>query len=452
MKKILAVARAEFFIAATSKAFIIGIFMMPVFVCGGVVVQYFAKDQIDLTPRKIAIADYTGRMYESLAQQVKQRNEQEIFSSDSNTETKDSDRSDSNASESPPKQTAAKFLLEEVETEKSSVDELTVALSERVESGDLFAFALIERNVYDAGSRDIIRYHSQTPAYSALPNWLGGAVNRDVKLYRTTEMGLSPAAIQAIQQPTPLSSYGLVFLNEDGTVDEAEEENRMLAKFVPFAGLMLMFMMIMSVAPSMLNNVLEEKMQKISEFLVSSVTPFQLMMGKLTGAVGIGMTLSTIYLTAVFGLTHYFEIADQIQPSLYAWFIFFLFIALVIFGSIFSAIGAACSEIRDAQSLMTPVMVLVILPMMCLGPILDSPSSTFSTIVSLFPPATPMLMFARIAMQPGPDAWEIIIAVILTVAFATASLWAAGKVFRIGILSQGQAPSFTKLIGWIVAK
>ena len=72
MKKILAVARAEFFIAATSKAFIIGIFMMPVFVCGGVVVQYLAKDQIDLTPRKIAIADYTGRMYKSLEQQVKQ--------------------------------------------------------------------------------------------------------------------------------------------------------------------------------------------------------------------------------------------------------------------------------------------------------------------------------------------------------------------------------------------
>jgi ABC-type Na+ efflux pump permease subunit len=176
------------------------------------------------------------------------------------------------------------------------------------------------------------------------------------------------------------------------------------------------------------------------------------MTGKLTGAVGIGMTLSTIYLGAAYGLTHYFEIADQIPVALYAWFVFFLFIALVIFGSIFSAIGAACSEIRDAQSLMTPVMLLVIIPMMCLGPILDSPSSTFSKAVSLFPPATPMLMFVRIAMQPGPEAWEIMLAVILSVAFATACVWAAGKVFRVGILSQGQAPSFTKLIGWVLTK
>jgi len=452
MKKILAVARAEFFIAATSKAFVIGIFMMPVFVSGGMVVQYLAKDQIDLTPRKIAIADYTGRMFESLEQQVNHRNEVEIFSGNTTTAANGTDALSSGASKPAPRQTAAKFLLEQVETASLSTDELSIALSKRVESGDLFAFALIESDVYDASSLDIIRYHTQTPGYSALPDWLQSAVNREVKLHRTTELGLSPAAVQAIQQPTLLSTFGLVFLNEDGTVDAAEEENKILARILPFAGLMLMFMMIMSVAPAMLNNVLEEKMQKISEFLVSSVTPFQLMMGKLTGAVGIGMTLSTLYLSAVFGLTHYFEIADQIPISLYAWFIFFLFIALVIFGSIFSAIGAACSEIRDAQSLMTPVMVLVILPVMCLAPILDSPSSTFSKAVSLFPPATPMLMFARIAMQPGPEAWEISIAVVLTVAFAAASLWAAGKVFRIGILSQGQAPSFTKLIGWILAK
>ncbi|MGB1927426.1 MAG: ABC transporter permease, partial [Rubripirellula sp.] len=397
-------------------------------------------------------ADYTGRMFESLEKQVNQRNEVEIFSGNTTSAANGTDALSSGAPKPAPKQTAAKFLLEQVETASLSTDELNVALSKRVESGDLFAFALIESDVYDASSRDIIRYHTQTPGYSALPDWLQSAVNREVKLHRTTELGLSPAAVQAIQQPTLLSTFGLVFLNEDGTVDAAEEENKILARILPFAGLMLMFMMIMSVAPAMLNNVLEEKMQKISEFLVSSVTPFQLMMGKLTGAVGIGMTLSTLYLSAVFGLTHYFEIADQIPISLYAWFIFFLFIALVIFGSIFSAIGAACSEIRDAQSLMTPVMVLVILPVMCLAPILDSPSSTFSKAVSLFPPATPMLMFARIAMQPGPEAWEISIAVVLTVAFAAASLWAAGKVFRIGILSQGQAPSFTKLIGWILAK
>ena len=94
----------------------------------------------------------------------------------------------------------------------------------------------------------------------------------------------------------------------------------------------------------------------------------------------------------------------------------------------------------------------VIIPMMCIGPIFDSPSSTFSVAVSLFPPATPMLMFARIAMQPGPEMWEIALGVVLAAAFATACVWAAGKVFRVGVLSQGQAPSFARLAGWVLTK
>ena len=315
MNKILAVARAEYFIAATSKAFILGIVMMPVFAGGALLVQYLARDQVDTTARKIAIADYTGRMFESLETQANQRNEQEIYSQEPGSERQ---------------QTAAEFELESVEPNRDNVDDLNVELSERVESGDLFAFAIIEQGVYEPDSSDMVRYHSQTPTYSALPNWLRRAVNGEVKRDRTEKMGLSPESLQALAQQTPVKTFGLVTLNEEGKVEDAKEENQILVRIVPFAGLMLMFMMIMSVAPAMLNNVLEEKMQKISEFLVSSVTPFQLMMGKLTGAVGIGMTLSTIYLGAAYGLTHYFEIADQIPVALYAWFVFFLFIALVI--------------------------------------------------------------------------------------------------------------------------
>ena len=100
MNKILAVARAEYFIAATSKAFILGVFMMPVFMCGALGVQYLAKDQIDTTPRKVAIVDHTGRMYQSLEQQAKHYNEHEIFSQEPRAEKK---------------QTAAMFLLENAE-------------------------------------------------------------------------------------------------------------------------------------------------------------------------------------------------------------------------------------------------------------------------------------------------------------------------------------------------
>ena len=166
---------------------------------------------------------------------------------------------------------------------------------------------------------------------------------------RMQALDLTPEKVAAATAPIPVHDYGLMSRSESGEIEDAKEENKIITFAVPFGGMMLMFMMVMFVAPSMLNNVLEEKIQKISEFLVSSVTPFQLMMGKLLGAIGVGLTLTTIYLGAAYGLAWHFEIVDQIPISIFVWFVFFLLLALIIFGSVFSAIGAACSEIRDAR-------------------------------------------------------------------------------------------------------
>jgi ABC-2 type transport system permease protein len=435
LNKILVVARTEYLIAVTSKAFLIGVIMMPIFMCGAIVVQYLTRDQIDLTPRRIAIIDKTGRLFPAIEKRAARRNTDEIFEGEERT------------------QTQAEFIVENASSDNNDAgDRLDVILTRRIKQAELFAFAVIEEDVFDSGKNAVIRYHSQTPSYQTLSQWLQGVVNEEVKSTRIAELNLTAESVAALMQHIPVRQFGLTEETSSGEVMDAKEENRLLTFAVPFGGLMLMFMMIMSVAPAMLNNVLEEKMQKISEFLVSSVSPFQLMLGKLLGAVGIGLTLSAIYLGAAFGLVNYFGVTDAVPLSLYAWFVFYLFIALVIFGSIFSAIGAACSEIRDAQSLMTPVMLLVIIPMMCIGPILDSPTSLFSRAISLFPPATPMLMFVRIAIPPGPAIWEIVLGTLLTILFAIGCVWAAGKVFRIGVLSQGQAPTFARLITWVFTK
>jgi ABC-2 type transport system permease protein len=438
--KVMVVARTEYLIAITSKAFLIGIVMMPIFMGGAILVQYLTRDQVDLTERKIAIVDRTQKLLEPIAQQAEIRNTQGIFA----------------GTGSERKQTAAKFIIEpysEPFNESAEPETRTDAvLSEQVRSGDLFAFAIIEEDAFQINSSAVIRYYSQSPSYQTMANWLRDVVDSEIKRQRIADLQLSSESVAAISQSIPIKQFGLVEQAQDGSISDAKEENRLLTFAVPFAGLMLMFMMIMSVAPAMLNNVLEEKMQKISEFLISSITPFQLMLGKLVGAVAVGLTLSAVYLGAVYGLAVYYEASDVVPIAIYAWFVFFLFIALIIFGSIFSAIGAACSEIRDAQSLMTPVMLLVIIPVMCMAPILDSPNSLFSKLISLFPPATPMLMFLRIAVPPGPEPWEIALGTVLSVLFAMVCVWAAGKVFRIGILSQGQAPTFAKLIGWIVTK
>lgn len=432
LKKVLVVAKNEYLIAVTSKAFIIGLIMMPVFMGGGVLVQYLTKDQVDLTPRRIAVLDQSGKFGSLLEASAKARNENMIF------EGEGADR----------KQTDAEFVVELLDAD-SDPEAIQIEQSDRVRSKDVFAFALIEPNVDDPTSGGAIRYFSETPSYSKLSKWLGGVVNTEIRRARIEELGLDEEQVAMLSVQAPVRQFGLVEKMEDGEASDAKEENKILTFAVPFGGLMLMFMMVMSVAPAMLNNVLEEKMQKISEFLVSSLTPFELMLGKLIGAIAVGMTLSVIYLGAAYGLAVYFDVAKDIPLSLYGWFFFYLLIALVIFGSVFSAIGAACSEIRDAQSLMTPVMLMVIVPMMCMGPILESPNGTFAKVISLFPPATPMLMFMRIAIPPGPAVWEIVLATVLAIAFAGACIWGAGRIFRIGILSQGQAPTLPQLVKWM---
>lgn len=448
MKKILVVAKNEFVIAVTSKAFLVGVIMMPIFMCGALVVQHLTKDQIDLTPRKMAVVDHTGKLAPVLIEAARQRNEVAIFE-----QPEGDGEDDSKPAAVDRKQIEPEFVIEVIEADSAESEEaLAIQLSDRVRDGELFAYAIINQNAYEPGAEKAVRYFSESPSYGDLSSWMQAVVSQQVAAERMQALDLTPEKVAAATAPIPVHDYGLMSRSESGEIEDAKEENKIITFAVPFGGMMLMFMMVMSVAPSMLNNVLEEKIQKISEFLVSSVTPFQLMMGKLLGAIGVGLTLTTIYLGAAYGLAWHFEIVDQIPISIFVWFVFFLLLALIIFGSVFSAIGAACSEIRDAQSLMTPVMLFIIIPMMCLGPVLESPSSTFARAISLFPPAIPMLMFLRIAIPPGPEIWEIILGSILALSFAAGCVWAGGRIFRIGILSQGQAPTLGRLFMWIFSR
>ena len=436
MNKTLVVARSEYISAVSSKAFIIGVLLMPVFMGGAFAVQYLTRDQVDISDRRVAIIDNTGKLFPALAAEAEQRNKT-VFKT-------------GNADER--KQTRPNFILEQFVPDAAETQRPDAMLSERVRQQELFGFLIINDKAFatDGDSGQVLVYHSQSPSYSELPNWLERTVNSEIQRVRMEQLGVDPAALAAVTRRVPLRRFGLVEADKEGNVvDAKEEDNRLLTFALPFGGMMLMFMMVMTVAPSMLNNVLEEKMQKISEFLVSSVPPFQLMLGKLLGGVGVASTLSVIYLGAAYGLARYFEFHDRIPPMVYFWFMLFVLMALIIFGSIFSAIGAACSEIRDAQGLMTPVMLMVMIPMLCLGPVLESPSSTFSRLISLFPPATPMLMFVRIAIPPGPPLWEILLGVVLALAFALCCVWAGGKVFRIGILSQGQPATMRQLVQWV---
>ncbi len=451
--KALVVARTEYLKAVRSKAFIIGVLLMPLLMGGSFIALAISEKAKDTQPRTFAVVDRTGGLlWTALDEAATKRNERDIFAPPS--------------AGTPGKQLQPRFVPQRVEPAADGASNAAASdlqLSERVRSGDIFGFVILGHDLptpradeSDAADREF-SWQTETPTYNDLPDWIESVVNSTLRSHRLAQAGLDQGLVDRLSQREALREMGLARRTASGEVRRSAESDKAANFGVPLVLTLLLFMLVMSTAPSLLNAVLEEKMQKIAEVLVATVPPFDLMLGKLLAAVLMTLTLSLIYVGAgmIFlnnasGLPP--QVAAAITPRILMWFALFQVLALLIYGSLFAAIGASCSEMQDAQSLMGPMMLLLMFPMFFLGPVLQSPDSTMSRLMSLFPPATPVLMMLRIAVPPGPAAWELVLAVVLTVLCTALCIWAGGKIFRIGILSQGQAPTWRRLAQWIMSK
>lgn len=439
MNKIIAITTTEYVNALRSKAFLIGLLAMPLMAGLMIVVPQLTKDKVDLSDRKFAVVDFSGRLGAVIVQQAKKRNKTDIFSNGDEEKTKGG-------------QVQPRFLPELVALGSAAWEDHVLQLSDRVREKEIFAFVLIGGKAPDPGDEGRIAYHTQTPTFQALPSWLERTINQEARRIRFEREGLDSRLIQEITRQIHVDRLGLASQSESGEIQEAKKENQIATFAIPAVSMLLLFMMVMSSTPALLNSVLEEKMQKIIEVLLSSVTPFQLMMGKLLATVLVASTLSALYLGALTWVAWNRGFLEWIPLPLFFWFFFFLILAILIFGSMFLAIGSACSEIQDAQSLMVPAMLLVMIPAMTWLPILQSPTGSFARWMSLFPPATPMLMTLRMAIPPGLPWWEILLGVIVAVGFTLLTVASAAKIFRIGVLSQGQTPSFGRMLQWLLSK
>lgn len=210
-----------------------------------------------------------------------------------------------------------------------------------------------------------------------------------------------------------------------------------------------MFMVIMVGATPAMQGVVEEKSQHIAEVLLGSVTPFQLMAGKLLGVIGISMTMAVVYLIGGYVVADRYGFAAMFSPGLLVWFVLFQILALLIFGSLFIAIGAAAGDIKDTQTLLMPVMLIACLPFFALGPVMQDPNGKIAVICSFFPFATPMMLVARQSVPPGVPVVQMILGIILVLATTLFCIWSAGKIFRVGILMQGKGPKIRDLVQWV---
>src|SRR5262249_36198520 len=130
-------------------------------------------------------------------------------------------------------------------------------------------------------------------------------------------------------------------------------------------------------------------------------------------------------------------------------FLVYGLIGVFLFGSVFIAIGAACTDIKDTQSMMMPAMLLMMLPIFVWPNVLRAPTSTFAVVLSLVPTATPFLMLPLTTIPPGPPLWQQATGVVLSLSTMVFFVWAAGRIFRVGLLMQGRSASFRDMVRWV---
>ncbi|HYK25759.1 MAG TPA: ABC transporter permease [Steroidobacteraceae bacterium] len=223
---------------------------------------------------------------------------------------------------------------------------------------------------------------------------------------------------------------------------------RGFARVLPFIPGILLFIGIITAGPTLMSSTVEEKSSRVIEVLLASVSPIELMAGKLLGQLGVGLTIMAVYLGLGFFVLGEYSLARMLDPMLIVYLIAFYLLAYMFYGGLMLSIGAAINQIAEAQSLMGPVMILLLVPYMLVFIIGANPNSTLSVAMSFIPPINSFAMLARVASATPPPAWQVLGSMLVSAAAAIAVVWFAAKVFRIGLLMHGKPPNFATLIRW----
>lgn len=416
-RKIAAVAETEFLAMIKSKAFLVSVLILPLLIFGANALQVHLG-RSDVTPRPFAVVDQTGVLYDGLAAAAAVRNAKG----------------------------GAPFVPSRVDPAGRSLDELRIELSDRVRKGELFAFVELPKGV-ERGLAEP-RYYAENATYEKLPTWLHRTLAALVLARRLLDAHVPPEVLAGLVAPPELKELGLFKRDPTGAIQPAVEVSA-VETLAPLIPPILIYFLVLITMTQMMNTVLVEKMSRVSEVLLGSLSPFELMAGKLVGGVGATLLLALLYVGGLVVLAHRMGYGALVSPVLLVWFVIFLLLALLLYGSLCMAIGAACNDLKDAQSLVLPLMMPLIVPLVFLPTVIDSPSGSLSVWLSLFPPATPILMLLRVGLHPSPPGWQVALAVALTLGAVIFCVWAAGRIFRVGLLMQGKSASLGEMLRWI---
>lgn len=338
----------------------------------------------------------------------------------------------------------------------------------------LFAAVLIPANLAELAARPNpagtnaaagLQYWSENLADTALLEAVQTPLNAELRRRAYEGRGLDPAVVRGIEQ----TRAPVVSLNPKKAAGEEQVGlSDRLRQWLPSAFVYLLWIAIFSVAQMLLTSVIEEKSNRIIEVLLSSVTPGELMLGKLLGIAAAGLTMLATWIGGMLlviawkaaGVTPEQAAAAGAMANLpldvaailrTTWllpaFVVYFLLGYLLYAGLIIALGSTCNTIKEAQSFMSVIIVFLMVPLFTMTFIPRDPNGTLATALSWIPPYTPFVMMNR--MTADPPLRDVIGTLVLLVAFTGFVLWGAGRVFRIGILRTGQPPKLVELLRWL---
>jgi len=272
---------------------------------------------------------------------------------------------------------------------------------------------------------------------------LGRAVKQAIGDARLAAVNYDPALVEKLREVDEAASVSITPTGERLSLAGSRY-------IVPVAFILLLMISAFAGGQHLLTTTIEEKSNRIMEVLLSAVSPMEIMVGKIIGQMAVGLLILLTYTGLGLAGLITFALLDVLTWMHLAYLLVFFLLAFFTIASLFAAVGSAVTEVNEAQSLIGPVMIVMILPWILMPVIVENPTSTMAVVLSMTPPVAPFVMVQRIAASSEPvPVWQIAGSIAVAAWTAVFAAWAASKIFRIGVLMYGRPPNLATLIRWV---
>jgi ABC-2 type transport system permease protein len=437
LRRVLLIATRDYLQMVRSKAYLVGLILIPLLFGGGFLAVSVTTKSNAAKVQRVAVIDRTGVSAASLIQAAEEANRRAMAS----------------ASFGDP--STPRFVFEEVKPEADPAAQL-LALSNRIRAGELSLVLDISPEALHPSSDDpkqtLVRYYTNSGGLvDQLGLWLPAVVNDGLRRVRLAQLGVDAARIPGALRDVAVAPMNLVSKDPvTGNIVQGEKRNPIQAGAVPFFLVFLLYIIAIFGSAPNLGAVAEDKVQRVYEMLLVSASSFELMMGKVLAAVGASLTSSIVYILGGLAVLVSMALFGVAPLNLLPWFFLYVIAEVVMLASMGVALGSACSSSQDAQHFAFLLIVPIMIPMFVLTPVMQQPNGGLGVAMSFFPPFTPVVMLLRQALPGGVPWWQPWLALVGVAAWSTAIIWAAARIFRIGILSQGKTPQFAELARWVM--